>query len=235
MSRAGLTVFNDNNILQIDDDYLNLALVLTVQLSFSQQYERVYSATVTVSGDSLVPVVGASSIFVSLLSLVVNADGTTRFTFIATSTGTANVSFFGIPTGEGALGLQTFDESGRLTYDSSRPYLDVVEVFDASTVYSNNYSVVSKVILGATSAGVLLPQFYGLKYLSVYPPEFPGDIWKGERWAEALFVRAAGNTAYFKSHIIFGSSAQVGALTEDWYQDSMTGPVLALNLPVQLL
>lgn len=232
MARAGLTIFNDSNILQIDDTYLNLALRVTVQLNFSQPYERVYSASVSVPGVSLVPVVGAAPIFVSLLSLVANPDGTTTFTFLATSPGTATVGFFGMPVGEGSLGLQTFDETGRLTYDSSRPYMDVVEVFDASTVYSSNYNVVSRVIGGAVNAGILLPQFYGINYLSVYPPEFPGDIWKGERWVEALFVRAAGSTAYFKSHVVFGGSWTVGQLTPDWYQDSKSGPVLALNLAI---
>lgn len=125
---VGLQVFNENNIVQIDSNYRNNALVR------AGPYSGTSLVTVTVSGQN--PLIFFRSEFRTILTDRRQTGSTFTFYFYPRGPGTYYI--FDVTSASGGFGLQIFTSSGELAFDSSRNYLRVVALVQLDANYSNS-------------------------------------------------------------------------------------------------
>ncbi|UJE34831.1 hypothetical protein vBAbaPP1_46 [Acinetobacter phage vB_AbaM_P1] len=125
-------VLNDNSKLAIDDSFVNLRFVtkynvdINIQGPFGQNFR---TGTLNITG-IVNPVIAiySTSIGVCMFKMVNESNGSYTYTFQAgepnTNT-TITVYVFDNSLTQGNFGLQTFDASGKLCFDSSLRYMKV--------------------------------------------------------------------------------------------------------------
>lgn len=203
MADAGLTVYNDSSTIQIDSTFMNYGLVSKGVLTFQIPDASVPSPTppkITVTGRN--PLIAyRSDITVS----PVRSKSGNSFVFefqvfsksVQPQTKTIEYFIYDEPVGQGTYGLQVFDANGKLVFDSSRPYMKVLDVIDRTAAFplsrwtETKYSYSNKKIAivmsqlaikvvddvgtvqGNTLLGLVLPQVTGQSTFSI----FDGGQW----------------------------------------------------------
>lgn len=145
---AGLLVINTHGTVLIDDTYSNLAVRNRGTLPAQSGYRNV-SLT-----NPAQPIIAVGSTNYAIAAWIYGNQSAIW------SEGGADVDWysFDTPTSSGSFGLQVFTSSGQLTFDSSRQYARVVDVF--SGVTTKNYPA------GRTYAVAALTQARGIEWVT---------------------------------------------------------------------
>lgn len=145
---AGLTVYNDNNILQIDSTYKNLALRQTGQRSFTTTGDftlsysgpnapLIFIRPVSISGGSgnqvgtveIYQVVGAPGAWQITLRGVANSGQTMVYEYFLYDDQIARENF----------GMEVFDENSNLVFSSANDPLKIVGFVSGDITTGRNY------------------------------------------------------------------------------------------------
>lgn len=116
---AGLQVIGSHGIIQVDENFSNLAY----------RGSGSFSGSLTLSGLNF-PVLAfrPGNVQGTSISRIV-AGGGGNFTWHFTGSGSGNYWLFDIPEQSGSFGLQVFRADGSLAFDSGRRYMKVVSGF----------------------------------------------------------------------------------------------------------
>lgn len=222
---AGLTIYlNDQSEVQIDDNFFNLALVGKYQVACSPTFGGP-SGSITVTGT--MPVVAiASQGFASLRSMSAGAGGTFTFNFLTASAVTLTVYVFDVPVSEGTFGLQTFNQAGKITFDSSRPYMRMLRDIQFSDY---NQILNNPVTLPAGKAcAVMQSQFIGYMFARYFNPGESGPD-QFETEINTFMFRVAGSVLYFGEFMTFRNVTGVGIQTP-WEWDRHSGQLQIVDV-----
>lgn len=170
---AGLQIYlNNGGEVQIDDNFFNLAFKSKHQVPCTWTWGRP-SGSLTVQGTF--PVVAFRGSQYASLHSIVQSGNTFTFNFQvpANASTTLTVYVFDIPTTSGTFGLQTFDSTGKLTFDSLTPYMKIA--LDVRFSDYNTYSPQVLPVQGRTYA-IMASNFVGLKQSYFL---FPGESDQG--------------------------------------------------------
>lgn len=137
---AGLTVYNDSNTLQVDQNYKNLryygkATLSTTSVPNGDRYRNYQHADFTYTAVyNQPPMIAIESAAAGFIFLVSNTGNTFTFRVVFPLQG-SSTSFtywiFDQPNGTSSstYGLQVFDEQGRLTFDALMGYPKYIDRF----------------------------------------------------------------------------------------------------------
>ncbi|MHC5347475.1 hypothetical protein [Metapseudomonas furukawaii] len=140
---AGIQVFGDAGNVQITDQFvsMNFLETRTVQIVNSLSYSPARWGEVTVAGDNPIAVLGSTGGAAVVQYKRTNlGNGQWRFTFAAGFAVSVKMFFFerskSIPAGNN-FGLQLFNASGELCFDSATPVMSVRAVHQTTTSTSS--------------------------------------------------------------------------------------------------
>lgn len=124
---AGIEIRNSNSNLVIDGDFQNLALSSKFSVTCSVPDYAGYRGTFTAPANALVAV---SDPKVSVL-LVSRSGGSYKYHLIRPTVGAATVYVFApLTSTPSTFGMQVFNESGSLVFDSGFKYLRVLDILN---------------------------------------------------------------------------------------------------------
>ena len=136
MAEAGLTVFNDANVIQIDSTYFNYTLrqkiVGTVvdELIGGRYSVKTLTITHNVAGPSIVAIQMPEGREIGLISCIAGSGGVTMkyaiYHFPDPVGMQLTVYVFGAPVHTGNFGLQVFNAQGQLVFSSESGYMKVL-------------------------------------------------------------------------------------------------------------
>ncbi|WP_036114453.1 MULTISPECIES: hypothetical protein [Luteibacter] len=162
----GAEIYNDAGQLIADTNFASLALVKRGTATLGQDSvappNQATSASVTVQGEF--PFIAYRSPVPLALWFVERSGNTWTFHFLSTS-GNAGTPFtwyvFDRPTAVSNLGMQLFDDQGRLTFDLGWPYMRVrgIHDFDANTNKTINGYPAATYAVAMVQTGVATPYF----------------------------------------------------------------------------
>lgn len=221
---AGVQIFNDSNIIQIDEFYRNMVLTLRGAASTARPsgsgtnpYGSAYYARISYPVSSRQPVLALrSSGYVCFLA---DDSGFTVFSF------GASVSFdyyvydrvdFGAAAGN--TGVQVFNEQGIETFNSNNQYMKVLGSYAVSLVVPNIATNPATVPVydGSVAAGKTLAVCMGVQntgyYVSFSGTGQPGVAVINVRYWQCQVVTPAANTFRLANTIIhsFGGPSAPG-------------------------
>ncbi|GEM_PF-6981959 len=193
---AGFQAFNTaTGSVQVDENYANLALLTKVTITSAANGNWAATATLSVASPTMPVVAVQSAVFVQLFR-VYQSGGNWTFVYHAASAGAAiNCYVFGkpvAPSGSGA-GLQVFDASGSLTFDSRLKYARVAQMISGASYASTPAVTLPS---GRTYAAVQC-RYAGEYELAVQEDDGgpSGSLNQREDFRGGLGLRIAGNVA----------------------------------------
>lgn len=219
---AGIIVYNDNNIIQIDSDYKNLCLrskvTVTCNVAYSVGATSIYScAAQNYSGITNLTIALRSTEQVMIFWI-----SATQFSIVSPTNGASvTVYLFGDPpaVSENA-GLQIYNSAGGLVFDASRRYMRVVDI-----IVDTNHTGTNVYPAGKTYATVLSGGYWGRAITTGAPLGSPTHClheWKrlSCKWTSVTMDRAGIHT-YFEYY-----NTVVGTL----YESRSKGFLLVLDV-----
>jgi len=128
---AGFQVTGEHGVLQIDQDYSNLALSASGSVTVGTTNNTMY-ADVTITGDTPVMVIKAQDIFVGIYSMVQTGNQFT-YRFVTRSIPGYGLGFQWFAFDKARIsgencGLQVFKEDGSIAYDSGCRPIKITQV-----------------------------------------------------------------------------------------------------------
>lgn len=132
--QAGLQIYNDNNLIQIDSSFSNWSVIKkgTLVLNSSDSEFSSGGTQLNVAGvNPLIAIQGVNNNRTFRTRRLKQANGTFTFVFHMAQgawAGPPTIKYwiFDQPTQAGSLGLQVFDQASKLVFDSSREYMRVM-------------------------------------------------------------------------------------------------------------
>lgn len=153
---AGIQVFGESGVAQIDQDYRNYHYAGLVQINCNNAYFSGFLGNTTIAGDRTTAFAIVNSPKCNIIPVVLN-DGTVRlYGTTLTYAGVINVMVFrlAVSSGGGNVGLQVFNAVGETVFDSNSKPMRVIDFIRGNTDGSTtrNYGVGQIAILVGQNA-----------------------------------------------------------------------------------
>lgn len=176
-------VNNDNNHLQIDDTYMNLYMTRKIKINDS-------SGRIQFQNNEMMAAIGNGTN--SINGYCSNSNGYCDY-YIENPSGVYVYIFSNTPESSSSSGVQIFNESGNLIFDSNHKQAKVIAVGTASgTVIGNNIAIASggvtinSDLTTETRHDIRIGQIYELTTEDEYGPEEYEDI--EEKMVDGVFI-----------------------------------------------
>lgn len=221
---AGIQVFNDNNILQIDEFYQNM--VLTSRGTFAtarpggtgtQPYAQAYYYTISYPVSSRQPVLAVRSN--GNVCYITNDNGFILFSFGSAVSGDFYIyDRVDFGNNSGNTGFQVFNQSGVEIFNANNNYMKVLGSYDLNLIVPNIAVNPAEVPThsGSVQAGKTLAVSMGVQstgwYASFSSTGQPGQAVINVRWWNCQVVTPSANTYTISNTIIsqFGGPSASG-------------------------
>jgi hypothetical protein len=140
MPTAGIQVWNQNDFLQIDQNYKNYLMYETRAISCNTQVSNACYADVDLpyGVDAFIGYVDSDFACHSVLSV---SGSTVRYRFFKIGgPGTINIVVFRVsPPSGSTYGMQVFNAAGELVFDALMPYMRIVDFIQGENVAGVNF------------------------------------------------------------------------------------------------
>lgn len=128
---TGLQIFNDDNTIQIDSSYTNLALLQKITQPMVVSGGNVGESVFTTPASTPFAAIHSTQ-SVGLRYCRRSGSNFTRFYTSGSRGQNVTLYVFGPPHTSGNTGIQIFDENGVMTFNSNNVYCDIVAVLTAN-------------------------------------------------------------------------------------------------------
>lgn len=222
---AGMQIFlDDGGDVQIDDNFFNLALSgkYSVACSPSSSYTH---GSLTVSGTS--PIVAFSGPGYVCLNSMSQSGTSFTFNFMVNTAQTITVYVFDVPTSVGTYGLQVFDDNGKITFDSSRPYMKIVKTIDFND-YNSLLGSPQPLPIAGRKYAILQSQYNGYKFGRPFTPGESGPTFFE---VEINTVMGYVDTAFFYTGEFMTFRATTGlGIQQPWEYARYSGQIQIIDV-----